>query len=51
METLRSELARIAAAARLHGMTVIDLATIERLLDAPRPGERRDLMVVYPLVE
>ena len=49
--TLREELINLVADARAHGMTVVDLAAIERLLAKPRPGERRDLMTVYPLID
>jgi hypothetical protein len=51
VKTLLDDLVRLVADARAHGMTVIDLATMERLLAEPRPGERRDLMQVYPLVD
>jgi len=51
VKTLLDDLVRLVADARAHGMTVIDLATMERLLAEPRPGERRDLMTVYPLID
>lgn len=40
--TIAHELAALVADARAHGLTVIDLAALERLLDARRP--RPDLV-------
>ena len=51
MIDLASELARIVADARAHGLTTIDLATLERLLHRRNEILRRDLLRVdvWPL--
>jgi hypothetical protein len=52
---ITAELARLVADARGHGLTSIDLLSLERLLvraDAQRRHleQRRDLMAVYDLL-
>lgn len=56
MIDITAELARLVADARSHGLTQIDLLSLERLLvraDAQRrrlEQHRRDLMAVYDLL-
>ncbi len=55
MIDITAELARLVADARGHGLTSIDLLSLERLLvraDAQRRHleQRRDLMAVYDLL-